>query len=269
MPALTGLIFFCPMLFFVWLLQRTPAPTEEDRQLRKERSVMRSTERMSFLRSYFPGLVALMLVYVALTVIRTIRDDFGVEIWRDLGVSDEPTIFAQSETVVAVFATALNACAILIVRNMTAFTATLVSMAIGFFLVLGSVAGQWSGQLSPFVFMVACGVGLYIPYVAFHTTVFERLISISRRPANLGFLMYVADATGYLGYAGLMVWKTVAPAQEEVLPFFRGALILTSTGCTVLLLMALRYFRVVFRKETGSEDDSSLNSAPVTAGGSE
>lgn len=39
------------------------------------------------------------------------------------------------------------------------------------------------GLVSPYLFMVACGVGLYFPYVAFQTTVFERLIAIARMPA--------------------------------------------------------------------------------------
>ena len=68
--------------------------------------------------------------------------------------------------------------------------------------------------------MVACGVGLYIPYVAFHTAVFERLIATARMPANLGFVMYLADSIGYLGYAGVMVVRTQGTQSEKILPFF-------------------------------------------------
>ncbi len=47
------------------------------------------------------------------------------------------------------------------------------------------------------------------PTWPFTPRVFERLIAASRRPCNLGFLMYVADAVGYLGYAVVIVLKTV------------------------------------------------------------
>jgi hypothetical protein len=55
--------------------------------------------------------------------------------------------------------------------------------------------------------MVAIGAGLYLPYVAVHTTVFERIIACTRDRANVGFLMYVADSVGYLGYVAVVLMK--------------------------------------------------------------
>jgi hypothetical protein len=214
MPYVTGLLFYGPMLFFVWLLQRTPEPGLEDRALRSERTVMTRQQRKDFVQAYFPGLVALLAVYVGLTIIRTLRDDFGVEIWRALGVDEEPSVFARSELVVAVLATAANGFAIWIVHNLTAFRVTTLLMTGGFATILLAALGQTAGLLSPFHFMVLCGVGLYVPYVAYHTTIFERLLAASRRPGNLGFLMYLADSIGYLGYAVVMVWKTMFPPED-------------------------------------------------------
>ena len=134
----------------------------------------------------------LVFVYVALTVVRTARDDFGVEIWRDMGVGKTPSVFATSETIVAVCVTALNAGAIWITHNLTAIRVTLSMMCVSFLLVAVSAMMQSSSTMSPLLFMVLCGVGLYVPYVAFHTTVFERLIAASRHPSNLGFLMYLS-----------------------------------------------------------------------------
>ena len=57
--------------------------------------------------------------------------------------------------------------------------------------------------------MVLVGLGLYLPYVAMHTTVFERLLSMTHQRGNLGFLMYVADAFGYLGYVAVMIAKNL------------------------------------------------------------
>ena len=64
--------------------------------------------------------------------------------------------------------------------------------------------------------MVLMGLGLYLPYVAIHTTVFERLIAMTRERGNLGFLMYLADAVGYLGYAVVMVGTIVRAVAERL-----------------------------------------------------
>jgi hypothetical protein len=59
--------------------------------------------------------------------------------------------------------------------------------------------------MSAFPFMVLVGLGLYLPYVAVHTTVFERLLAMTRDRGNVGFLLYVADSFGYLGYVAVML----------------------------------------------------------------
>ena len=64
-----------------------------------------------------------------------------------------------------------------------------------------------AGVVGPFVFMVLLGLGLYVPYVAVHTTIFGRLIAMTRDRGNIGYLMYLADAFGYLGYVAVMIGK--------------------------------------------------------------
>lgn len=250
MPYMTGLMFFLPMLFFVWLLQRTPEPNQEDRRLRSERSVMSRAERVEFIRAYLPGLMLLLLVYICLTVVRTMRDDFAVEIWQAQGVEKQPAVFAQSELMVAVVATLVNALAICFIGNLAALTAATVLMCGGFALSATAVILQWTGHLAAFPFMVACGIGLYIPYVAFHTTIFERLVAASPRPGNLGFLMYLADSIGYLGYAAVVTWKMFLPPGTGIFPFFRTGLLFGSAGCVVALVFALLYFRRILSLST-------------------
>jgi len=244
MPMLTGLIFLPLLLVSVWVLQATPPPDEADRRLRSERKAMDQTDRRRFLAAYWPGLSLLVFVYAALTVIRTIRDDFGVELWRDMGVSETPSVFAKTETLVASCVTALNALAICIRRNLTAIRLTAVMMCGAFAVVAASTVLQVTGRISPFGYMAACGVGLYVPYVAFHTTVFERLIAASKRPCNLGFLMYLADAVGYLGYAIVIVLKTTSVSPATVLPFFRWTSLSVAAVSIGALLAAVAYFEI-------------------------
>lgn len=244
MPMVTGLLFFFPLLVAVWILQATPPPDAMDRAMRAQRSAMNAQDRRGFVRAFWPGLSLLIVVYVALTIVRTIRDDFGVEIWRDIGVSRTPSVFATSETWVGLIVTAMSALTIWIQDNRRAIRATLGMMCLAFGLVFFSAWLQPTGAISPYLFMVACGVGLYIPYVAFHTAVFERLIATARMPANLGFVMYLADSIGYLGYAGVMVVRTQGTQSEKILPFFLVALMMAAGLSLVCLIASLVYFHV-------------------------
>src|SRR5262249_20868274 len=146
----TGLLFFPPLLLSVWVLQKTPAPDEADRLLRRDRDVMDHRARQAFLGAYWPGLSLLVFVYIALTVLRTIRDDFGVELWRDMGAAQEASVFGQTDTIVAFSATAFNALAICVRNNLKAIRAVIGLMCAAFGLVVLSSLLQRSGSIAPF-----------------------------------------------------------------------------------------------------------------------
>lgn len=265
MPMVVGLMFLPALFVSVWILQRTPPPSHADISSRLERKAMSRSERQQFWTAYWPGLSLLVLVYVFLTVIRTIRDDFGVEIWRDLGV-ERPAVFAQSETTVAILVGILNGLVIWIHRHVTALRVTFALMGASFALVALSAMMQQSGSISPFLFMISCGVGMYIPYVAFHTTVFERLIAASGRPCNLGFLMYLADAIGYLGYSVVLVIRESNRTVTEVLPFFRILLLALSGLSLVAMVLSLLYFqRVLSAPKPTPVGEIPLQPVPLTA----
>lgn len=259
MPMLTGLMFFPPLLIAVWLLQQTPLPDVTDHALRTERKVMTRTERLDFYFRYWPGLTLLLFVYVALTIIRSIRDDFGVEIWAAMVDQEVPSVFSRTETLVAIFVTLLSAFTILVRDNLTAMKVTIGLMCVGFCLVAGSALAQGAGRLTPFAFMVVCGIGMYIPYVAFHTTVFERLIAASRRPSNLGFLMYLADTVGYLGYTVVLVFKSSKSTPTDILPFFRGTLIIVAIASILALLAA-----IISLQKTLTSEANTVSVEPAT-----
>lgn len=245
MPMVTGFLFLFPLIISVWMLQKTPQPDVSDLRERSERKAMNRAARWSFFKAFWPGFCLILLVYMAITLLRTIRDDFGVELWRDMGVTEEPWGYATSETIVAICVTAFNAGAIWISHNLTALRVTFVMMCGSFVLIGLSAVMQYLGWLGPLSFMVACGVGLYLPYVAFHTTVFERLVAASGRPANMGFLLYVADSLGYLGYGLVLVARNTVGNSREVLPYFLQLLAVIAVLSFVALLLALVYFQRV------------------------
>jgi Family of unknown function (DUF5690) len=263
MPMLVGVVFFVPLLASVALLRATPPPSDADRRSRRERGAMDREQRRRFVAAYWPVLVLIAFVYTAVTVVRTIRDDFGVELWRDLGAADTPAVFASMETIVAVCVTGVSGLAILIPGNRTALRVIVGLMLAAFVLVGESVLLLGSGVLSPFGFMTACGIGLYIPYVAIHTSVFERLIAATRHPCNLGFLLYLADAFGYLGYAIVIVVKMSVVETGGVLPFFRGALLVVATTSIVALAAALFLFQRLLAREDAA-GDAVVAGAPMS-----
>ena len=121
MPFVTGLIFVVPLLIFVWLLSQIPPPSTADEELRTRRKPMYRHDRRAFFRRHAVGLTGLIAIYILLTIVRSIRDDFAVEIWRDMGVSDKPEVFATSEAWVAIGVVLINGSIILIKNNRTAF----------------------------------------------------------------------------------------------------------------------------------------------------
>jgi hypothetical protein len=92
--------------------------------------------------------------------------------------------------------------------------------------------------VTPFAFMVLLGVGMYVPYVAVHTTVFERLIALTRERGNIGFLMYIADSVGYIGYAIVMVTRSTFPSKENFLGFFLDLATVLVVGAFVAVALS-------------------------------
>jgi hypothetical protein len=220
MPALVGLLFVPPLLAFVWMLARIPPPDPDDVAHRTYRQPMTRAERRDLVSRYWPGLAGLVAAYLLITVARSIRADFAPELWRGLGYAAVPTTFAISETWVALGVLVVNGLSILIVNNRRAFFTSLAVSLAGAALMIAALVLQPQDMLSPLGFMVLVGLGLYLPYVAMHTTVFERLIAMTRERGNLGFLMYVADSIGYLGYVAVLIGRQIAFPAEDFLRFF-------------------------------------------------
>lgn len=242
MPFAAGLLFLPPLLVFAWMLARVPAPSAADVAARSERAPMNGAERREFFRRYAPGLTLLAVIYLLVTLLRSLRADFAPEIWKGLAVTIAPDVFARSETAVAAGVLLLNGSAVFFRNNRQAFFAALGLAAGGALLIGGSLLGLSTGQLSPFNFMVLNGLGLYLPYIGIHTTVFERLIAMTRDRGNISYLLYLVDAYGYLGYVGVLLGRNLFNAGESFLSFFITLSWVVAGACLVLLIPCWRYF---------------------------
>ena len=88
-------------LLSVWLLNQIPEPDAADIEARVERKPMDGRQRLRFLVTFWPGLLMLFIAYFFLTAYRDFRDNFGREIWIELGYDQDPAIFTKAETFVA------------------------------------------------------------------------------------------------------------------------------------------------------------------------
>ena len=247
MPSVAGIAFVLPLVSFIWMLGRIPPPSAEDVLRRQERVPMNRTARREFFRRYAAGLVPLVVMYLLVTILRSLRADFAPEIWQGLGAAADASRYTTSELVVAASVIFITALSFLIRNNRAAFFAALAASLVGVALVGAATLALRYQAIDGFTFMVLVGSGLYLPYVAVHTTLFERLIAMTRERGNIGFLMYVADACGYLGYAAVACGKLFFHADGSMLDFFATASLIASTASIVLLAAAWRYFGIAKR----------------------
>jgi hypothetical protein len=245
MPAVAGFLFLGPLFVFVFMLSRVRPPTESDVAARSERVIMSRADRWSLYSRYALGLTLIVIVYLLISILRSIRSDFAPEIWKDLlGTKAAPGMFTQSEIYVALGVMAINGSLCLLRDSRIAFFGSLGVCCSGLVLLIGALVGWQRGLLDGFTFMVCVGLGLYLPYVAMHTTVFERFLAMTRAKGNLGFLMYVADSIGYLGVVGVLLAKNVIKVEGSFISFFLF-LCWTAAGLSVLCLIASWWYFAV------------------------
>ena len=130
-------------------------------------------------------------------------------------------------------------------NNRIAFFTALGLMGFGLALTAVVTEGLKHGFISPFYFMVMLGVGLYLPYIAVHTTVFERFIAMTRDRGTIGYMMYLADAFGYLGYMAVLLVRQMIPerASEGMLPFLLTLCMVVAASGIALTIPAAIYFQ--------------------------
>lgn len=204
MPFSAGLIYLIPVLFFVWMLTKIPKPSKKDVEKRSKREPMTQEDRVKFVKNFLPGIIGISLIYLMSSLLRGIRSDFALEIWQSLGIQNNPALFSQTEAWVMAGILLINGSLIFIQSNKKAFNASLFAILIGFTCLLITYYFNQT-SFSPFWLIVLSGLGIYLPYLTITTSIFERLIAITKEKANVGFLMYIVDFVGYLGYNVLLI----------------------------------------------------------------
>ncbi|WP_299171983.1 DUF5690 family protein [uncultured Brevundimonas sp.] len=242
MPAATGVIFMPLLAISVLALAALPPPSPADEAERVARRPMMAKERSAFLSAHWPALLLLVAAYVLLTAFRDLRDNFAAEIWRALGYGDAAAVFTASEGPVAALSLISMGVLILVKDNGRALL-LMHGVILAGFAVLGlSTLAFQNHLLSPIAWMIASGAGLYLAYTPFNAMLFDRMIAYTGTVATAGFLIYVADASGYMGSVVLLLVRNFAAIDLPWLPFFVTAAYGASLAGAVLVAAAAVLF---------------------------
>lgn len=256
MPAVVGAFFFVPLLGFIYWLERLPHPTAGDIAARSRRAPMNRTARRQLLQRLGPGLIGIVLYYVLVTAFRDVRDNFAVELWTALGYGDAPAVFTLAELPIALLTLGTLVLGYFIGGNRAALRYYHALILGSTLLVLASTAAFSAGWLDGAFWMVLVGLGLYLGYVPLNAIYFDRLIGAFREIATAGFLIYVADASGYAGSVGVLLLKNLGGLEVSWLDFF-VALAYVAGGCG-LLFSAFSWW--VFERRLGRTNPTATPS---------
>lgn len=235
MPAAVGVVFMPLLALSVLALAALPPPSPADEAERVARRPMMARERGAFLAAHWPVLTLLIAAYVMLTAFRDLRDNFAAEIWQALGYGDAASVFTASEGPVAVLSLVAMGVLIAVKDNRRALLFMHGAILAGFAILGGATLAFQQGLLSPIAWMIAGGAGLYLAYTPFNAMLFDRLIAWSGTIGTAGFLIYVADASGYLGSVVLLLFRNFGAVELPWLPFFIGAAYATSLAGLILV----------------------------------
>ena len=242
MPAVTGLLFFPLLLICVAGLAVMPPPSPEDERLRVARAPMDAPARRDMFLAFAPGLIALVAVYVGLTALRDFRDNFAANIWASLGFGHDAGLFTLSELPVAAIVLVMLGALMFIRDNRRAFLANLLLVAAGLALDGLASLGFQAHVIGPVTWMVALGAGLYIAYTPFNALLFDRFVAASGRSGTAGFLIYVADACGYLSSVALLVFYNFVGLKLSWVSFLIEVSYVAAVAGLALVAGAAVYF---------------------------
>jgi len=264
MPAATGALFLPALFVSVFVLSALPPPNALDEAARVRRAPMGAVERGRFLREYGTGVALLVVSYVLTTALRDFRDNFAPELWAALGVEHAAALLTASELPVAVLALTVLGVIIVVKDNARALLVIHGVVAAGLVLLGASTLLYQAHWLSPIAWMILSGGGLYMAYVPFNAMLFDRLIAVSGTVGTAGFLIYIADASGYVGSCSLLIWRNFGLVELNWLQVFMASAYGTSILGTLLVVSSAVFF---LRKARASAPREALRDGLLDAHG--
>ena len=248
MPAATGAIFILPLFISVYFLSQIPNPDKQDMRERHKREPMNSRDRFSLVSKYAVGLSLMVLSYMLLTGLRDFSDNFAAEIWAALGYGDAPGIFSIAALYTSLIILIMLGLIMWVKQNLLAFMVNHVVVIIGMLtLGLSSLMYQ-SDLLSGSAWMIILSTGIYLAYIPFNCLIFDRMLSLVNDKANAGFLIYIADAMGYAGSVGILLYRSVYDVELSWIEFVLHSSYFIAISGSLMMFGSAVFFYQKFRK---------------------
>lgn len=215
MPFFTGLIFIPVLALSMFMLWHVPPPSKEDKENRTERKSMNRQDRKNFIRKYFFGIAAMVIGYMFLMAYRNVRDDFMIDILRDLGYAAENINFGSMENWVGLTTIVVLCCLWFFKSNIYAVWANIFFILLGTILIGASTLMVTNKMIDPKFFMIINGIGLYIAFVPYQSIFMDRILAALKTTATASFLVSLGDSYGYLTVLVNYVLKDIIPLFQD------------------------------------------------------
>jgi hypothetical protein len=207
MPFFMGLLFLPLFLFFVWMLTVIPAPTAEDIGLRTERVPMSAADKRLVIQQMGFPIVCLVICYAILVVVRDFRDNFTIEIWNEIDAGWSSSVLSKTELITGIIVLIIVGSLAVVRNNLIGFRLAMLILMGGIFITGTATFLFQHGMIDGFYWMLLVGLGMFLSYTILQTVVFERMIALFRLRANAGYFVYICESIGYMGSAGLLLFK--------------------------------------------------------------
>ena len=249
MPFAAGAVFIGPVLISTWLLNQTPPPTPEDIAQRTVRRPMEKAERIAFLQRFGVALIPVIIAYVMLTILRDFTEDFANELWAETGFQNNADVFARTSTIVSLIVLAVIGGFFLIKNNYRAFQLNNIIIIGGFALAAATTVAYHLHWISPVIWIIGASAGLYFGYVPYNCFYFERMLAAYKVPGNVGFLIYIADAFGYLGTVVVLLVKEFVKIKYTWVDFFTGMFYVSAALGILLVLWGSVLYDKIYKRQ--------------------
>ncbi len=236
MPFVAGAFFILPLLICVWLLNKVPPPSASDLLQRSKRNPMTAEERKLFIKNFGKAILPIVITYTVFTIVRDFCEDFSNDLWIETGNQNDATIFLKLCTIISLIVLIVIASFFVIKNNYKAFLRTHYLVLFGVLLSIVSTILFNAHFINPVVWMLMATTGLYLAYLPFNCLYFERMIATYKINGNVGFVMYIADAFGYLGTITVLLVKEFLTIKYSWVNFF-SFLFYTAGGVGLLIML--------------------------------
>ena len=241
MPALIGGCALPCLALLGYVLQSLPKPSEEDRALKAERMTLDGRQRWALFKNYMPFLSIILVANFLLVALRDIKEDFLVKIFDVAGSGYSSWIFAQLDSIVTLIILIIFGLMVFVRNNMRVLL-ILLSLVILGMLTMSFISLRYEAlQLSPVVWLFIQSLCLYLAYLCFQTTFFDRFIACFRIRGNVGFFIVLIDFIGYLGTVIVLAVKEFLNPDINWLSFYNQLAGYVGLGCSVLFVGAWVY----------------------------